>query len=152
MYDKRELTQKGGGDTEVCPFDLFITTTESGDPAVKVWPGTLGGVVISNYNQPLEITSTGVYFVIIRGTTTGYKITAAEAYVDSDPPDPQEPTLDKAPTTVDILIGVVVDNVVYKTWSCTNMIGVPVVAYHTNKASPVEAGSSPFNYYYVWDL
>lgn len=150
-YDTRELTQQGGGQTEICPFDLLLSTDEDGNPTVSVWPGTVGGVLIDNYNEGLPIEDTGTQYIQMTATTNGKYIQSAKVEIVDSQPDAQEPTQDSAPNDLKVLIGIIVNGEAFKIWGCSNMIGVPMVAYHTDKNS-VEPGESPFNYFYVWNL
>lgn len=130
------------------PFDIILTGGE-----ISIWPGTVNGYLPSNIFDtfPYDMESKPTVYVKLVASTDGYGLVNAQIVVDSNPPDINYPEENFAPTSFNVLIGIVADAIVYKTWGGGNMRAVTSQAIIQEKEAP-EPGSSPYIYWWKWDI
>jgi len=143
--------QSGGGS---CPFTV-TTAPVSGDTTslhVSVTAGTVNSLLPSNNFDTFTISTTGLYQVKVRalGDGDGKDITSCSLLVDTDPPEVQVPTPFALPSTVDILIAVILNGTVYRTIGCGSIQLTGTQEFITNPESPADPGMLNYIAYYAW--
>lgn len=100
---------------------------------------------------PITYDPTTVRYVKLEVTTDGYKPTGVDIVAEAGSTGAIGSTADTAPTTFEILIGVLNENVRYQTWQSGNITVAPALGITAGKAVPVP-GTSPYTYYYSWSI
>jgi hypothetical protein len=151
-------TQGGGTSTPATlhPFQIFSTQDPESDPEnptylVTVRPGTLNGVLASNWTIEEECGEDELGYVVLTATTTSNGIVSTELSFDSSPPTAeQSPVKWGLPTSFEVLIGLVrgpqVWQVVYD-----NLSYAGVKRITTDRATPA-IGQLPYDNWYIWQL
>ena len=144
----------GGGNSTKYPWDIVAypdpNSTSNNPPyKAKIVPGTIGGILPSNYDVELDV-GTGLKYAIVDCTTNGEMVTSATISFTSTFPSPISATPDKAPTSFKVCFGMVKKEAnkapeVYSFWK-RSLSAVPNAAYAT---APTNA-NDPTKYYYVW--
>ena len=148
LYVRRQ--KPGESAAETC--DAFkINLTEVADPAytMLLTPGAINQAVPSNILTPIAYNSTTDRYVKLKVTTDGFALTGVTVALESTPTDPISTTVNAAPTSFDILIGVISQGVITQVWTDCNMLATLTLALVESKTIP-EPGTSPYNFYYTW--
>jgi hypothetical protein len=148
----------GGTSTQATthPFQIFSRQDPESDPEnptylVTVRPGTLNGVLASNWSDEEECGEEELGYVVLTVTTTSNGIVSTELSFDSSPPTTeQSPVKWGLPTSFKVLIGLVrgpqVWQVVYD-----NLSYAGVKRITTDRATPA-IGQLPYDNWYIWQL
>ena len=138
------------------PFQIFSNTDPDSDPEnptylVTVRPGTLNGVLASNWTIEEECGEDELGYVVLTATATSNGIVSTELSFDSSPPTAeQSPVKWGLPTSFEVLIGLVrgpqVWQVVYD-----NLSYAGVKRITTDRATPA-IGQLPYDNWYIWQL
>jgi hypothetical protein len=151
------LPRGGGTSTPTThPFQIFSRQDPESDPEnptylVTVRPGTLNGVLASNWTDEEECGEDELGYVVLTVTTTSNGIVSTELSFDSSPPTAeQSPVKWGLPTSFKVLIGLVrgpqVWQVVYD-----NLSYAGVKRITTDRATPA-IGQLPYDNWYIWQL
>lgn len=149
----------GGGGSVQSPWDIVAypdPASMNQDPPptnppykAKIVPGTIGGILPSNYDEEIDV-GTGLKYGIVDCSTNGEMVTSATISFTSTFPSPISATADKAPTSFKVCFGMVNKEAnkapeVYNFWK-RSPSAVPNAAY---AIAPTTSGQ-PVKYYYVW--
>jgi hypothetical protein len=149
---------RGGTSTPATfhPFQIFSRQDPESDPEnptylVTVRPGTLNGVLASNWSDEEECGEEELGYVVLTATATSNGIVSTELSFDSSPPTAeQSPVKWGLPTSFKVLIGLVrgpqVWQVVYD-----NLSYAGVKRITTDRATPA-IGQLPYDNWYIWQL
>jgi hypothetical protein len=137
--------QRGGGTstpTTFHPFQIFSRQDPESDPEnptylVTVRPGTLNGVLASNWTDEEECGEEELGYVVLIATATSNGIVSTELSFDSSPPTAeQSPVKWGLPTSFKVLIGLVrgpqVWQVIYDNLSYAGVKRITIVACGTS--------------------
>lgn len=141
----------------VCPFDVTISEIDPASPSdtskkINVAAGSMNNLIPDNNFADFDFTVSDLIYVIATGTSDGKKITSVTLNVGTTAPTPQVPTASSLPTSVDILIAVVVAAKPYRVIPCGSITLNGAEQFITDTSSPAEPGQLPYIPYYVWSM
>jgi hypothetical protein len=147
--------QRGGTPTTpIQPWDLLAqpdpdSTAENPPYKIKVQPGTLNGILPSNWDEEFDAAATGLYYAKAKITTDGEAVTGVSIEIDTSPPSVQEPVEFGLQTDIEYLFGL------FSQGSAFRMIGNGSISlltriYLVTTADPPAApGESPYDIFYI---
>jgi hypothetical protein len=151
------VAPQGGGTgppATLHPFQIFSRQDPDSDPEnptylVTVRPGTLNGVLASNWTIEEECGEDELGYVVLTATATSNGIVSTSLSFDASPPTAeQSPVKWGLPTSFKVLIGLVrgpqVWQVVYD-----NLSYAGIKRITTDRESP-EVGQLPYDNWYIW--
>lgn len=142
------------GSSTYCPFTIRLTTKAgtiggSGGVEVSLSPGTVNGIMPGNNMQPKPLNEGGASYVVVKCTSDGKVVVSAQWDILKSPPTATVATIDVAPTTFDVLVGIIADSVVSRVIPCANIVAQIVPSIQTDRVSYL-AGQRNYNQYYNW--
>lgn len=140
----------GGSSNAPCPFDMTLTA-EGSNYRLTIYPGTINGIVPDNYLSGILISQGGAHYIYASCTTSNGSITSATLEAYSIPQTPSLPTINYPPSTLKILIGIIIGSTEYRVANCSNFTVSSVEVFRLSKASPVQ-GMMPYDIYYNWNI
>lgn len=153
------LSGPGGGSAGVdqaCPLEASLTTTTSGY-TVTVAPGTINGLIASNYlacmsvaSSPLSGTTASAHYVVADAVTDGKQLTSWSLDITSSAPAAPTPTTPLAPTTFEWPLAVVATSgSIYQLAPCA-MLNALVEESVTVAGTLSTPYDNAFETYYYW--
>jgi hypothetical protein len=142
----------GGGSptTTLYPFDVEFTG--SGSPlTASVRPGTLNGLIPTNYTDTYSVTNPGVYYLVLSATAAAGEIASCSLSMDASPPAGIPVTLGEPPVAFSYLLGVVIDGVWYRTIGNGSLTAAGQEVFRISKTAP-DPGTLPYEIYYTWNI
>ena len=130
------------------PWDLVA---EDANPPylVRVRPGTLNGILPTNWDIEEECASTGLFYAKAVIATDGEAITGVTIEIDASPPAVQEPVEFGIAASVEYLFGLFSEGAVYRVIGAGHIV-LPTRTWLVTSADPVAApGESPYDIYYL---
>jgi hypothetical protein len=150
------LNIKPGLGGKTCPFTVTTAADPStpGNVIVSVSAGTVNSLLSSNNFDTPSVDSTEIVQVKVHVLTDGNAVTSCTLVIDDTPAATQTPTPFALPSTVDILIAVIVNGVPYRTIGCGSIQLTGALAYTTSYSaeSPAPPGVSDITSYYAWTV
>jgi hypothetical protein len=150
--------QSGGGGTPatIQPWDLIAQVDPDADPEdenppylVRVRPGTLNGILPTNWDIEEECAATGLFYAKAVIATDGEAITGVTIEIDASPPAVQEPVEFGIAASVEYLFGLFSEGAVYRVIGAGQIV-LPTRTWLVTSADPVAApGESPYDIYYL---
>lgn len=140
----------GSGSSGPCPFDMTLSV-EGGNYRLTVYPGTINGIVPDNYLSGILISQGGAHYIYASCTTSNGSITSVTLESSTTVQTPSLPTLNYPPTTLKVLVGIIIGSTEYKVANCSNFTVSSVEVFRLPKASPVQ-GMMPYDIYYNWNI
>jgi hypothetical protein len=148
--------QRGGTNTASTPqpWDIIATPdpeSESENPPyiLRVRPGTLNGILPSNWDIEEEVAGTGLFYAKAVIATDGEAVTGVTIEIDSSPPDAQEPVEFGIASSVEYLFGLFAEGQVYRVIGAGQIALAPQQWLVTSADPAASAGESPYDIYYV---
>jgi hypothetical protein len=147
---------RGGGSAPATrqPWDLVVTTdpqSESEPPAylVSVRPGTLNGILPSNWNiqQPIEADDEDLYYAKAVIATDGQDITGVTIEIDTTVPEIATAGLFSVPASIDYLFGLYQSGQVYRVIGDGHIVLSPQVWLTVERGGALP-GELPYELYY----
>jgi hypothetical protein len=140
----------GGGGAAVYPFDVISAGTSS----FTVQPGTMSGLLPSNYGSTFTPTPSTTYYLELNCTASSGQIATVALNFASSAPSAIPVNMGQPPTSFSFLLGILVtDGTGGGTWfRCIapgSLFAIGALQYQTNKASPAP-GTLPFDNWYTW--
>lgn len=148
--DQIKSPPPGGGGTPPTelPFDVSFDT--AGDPRdTFVRPGTINGVLPTNFDDTFSLAASGVYYLVLNVTASDGEIASATLSFDGSPPAGIPTLQGQPPTAFAYLLGVVVDLVWYRTIGNGSLAAAGSEVFRVSKTSP-SPGTLPYDIYYTW--
>lgn len=139
----------GGGSTPVYPFDVSLTG--SGTLTAAVQPGTINGLIPSNFLSTFSISALATGYLVLSVTTSGGQVTGAVLSLPSSPPVGVPVNMGQPPTTFDYLLGAVVNGVWFRVIGPGSLAAASVEAFRVTKTAPAP-GTLPYDIYYTWNI
>lgn len=147
--------QRGGGSTPATrqPWDLIArpdpeSTAENPPYLVTVQPGTLNGILPSNWDTEFTAQPTGLYYAKAVITTDGQAITGVTIEFDTNAPSIQEPVEFGIASSIDYLFGVFAEGSVYRVIDDGDISLLPTEWLVVSANPAAQAGESPYDIYY----
>ena len=137
---------EGAAAAQTKPFTISISGT-----SYTLFPGTINSLAPSNILSTFVYTPATTRFVKLRVTTNGKAVTGATIVDEATPTGAIDATENAAPTTFDVLIGVIADGTVFQVWQLQNIRALLLVAQVQSKVTPVP-GTSPYIFFYTWAI
>jgi len=136
---------------KLCPFDITLTGTGA-NQIVKFRPGTVNFLLPDNLldGVPVSTTPSSIFKVKVKATSDGKSITGSTIIIDTNDPVVQTPTPFGLPSTVEILIGMIVGTKVFKVIPCGNITLIGQGQFITNANPPAQPGTLNYIQYYTW--
>lgn len=143
----------GGGGAPITrqPWDLIARVDPDADPEdetppylVRVQPGTLNGILPSNWDEEFECVGTGLHYAKAVIATDGEAVTGVTIAIDTTQPVVQEPVEFGIENPVEHLFGLFLEGTVYRVISAGHITISPKLWLTTQKPSPPAAGELPF--------
>lgn len=136
------------------PFDVsFINITGTTQEAV-IRPGTLNGIIPSNYLTTYVQNRTGTQYYLVLNVTMGgtpIEVTAVSLTFGTSPPAGIPTAAGGPPTSWDYLLGAVLEGVWYRTIGPGSLVAFPVESYRVSQSNPTP-GTLPYDIYYTMDV
>jgi len=141
----------GGMAATEYPFDLTLIDA-GGTYTGKFRPGTVNGLIPSNYLSLTGISKTGTIYIGIVCTFSNAEIQTAQfasgvVWLDGMPTSMGVP-----PTNVNILTHVIVDGTIFRVLGPGNPWLTPSAIFETDKAGPLSPGEKPTDVWYTYNL
>jgi hypothetical protein len=137
------------------PWDLIARVDPDADPEdesppylVRVQPGTLNGILPSNWDEEFECAGTGLHYAKAVIATDGQAITGVTIEVDTTEPSIQTPIEFGIDSSVEYLFGTFEEGNASRVIGDGHITLTPVVWLVTSAAPAASPGESPFDLYY----
>jgi hypothetical protein len=140
-----------GRSTTVCPFDISLTVPSVGNLKATFRPGTINGLLPSNYLTGVTFSSASTQYLSLDCTVTNGAIVSAAFVAEGSQPGDITPTLGQPPASFKYLVALVANGTAYKILSCGNIQARPAEAFRLDRVSPT-AGQLPYDIYYTWNF
>jgi hypothetical protein len=138
---------RGGGTSTQAPtrqpWDLIARVDPDADPEdetppylVTVQPGTLNGILPSNWDIEESLPSTGLHYAKAVILTDGESVTDVSIEIDNNPPTVQEPQLFAVSSTIELTFGLFFEGQVFRTIAAGSIVVAPTPYLVTDKATP----------------
>lgn len=106
-------TGSGGSAPSPLPWDITVENSTENSYTLKIQPGTLAGVLPSNWDAEFTATADDLYYGIAKVTTDGQFVTGVEIDIADTPPQLQPPVKFGLAEDIDILFGLFKEGVSY---------------------------------------
>ena len=143
--------QRGGATAAVSqPWDLIARTSESNPNQyiVTVRPGTLNGILPSNWDEEFTCANTGIYYAKAVVATDGLSVTGVTLEIDTNAPSAQDPQPFGVEASIDYLFGLFSEGQVYRVIGSGHINLVPEQWLTKDKSFPADAGELPYEIFY----
>jgi hypothetical protein len=142
----------GGGSTPAATYPFDVSFSGSANPRdTLVQPGTINGVLPTNYDTVFSLAAVGVYYLVLTVTALDGEIASAVLSMDASPPAGVPTILGQPPTSFAYLLGVIVDLVWYRTIGPGSLAAAGAEVFRVSKTSP-SPGTLPYDIYYTWNV
>ena len=137
--------------TTAQPWDLVAVKDpeNEGEYKVTVVPGTLNGILPSNWDINENVTSTELHYAKAIMATDGQSITGVTIEIDTTAPTVQVPQTFAVQTSVEYLFGLFFDGQTYRAIPSGHIELLPAQWLVKNKATPAAAGALPYDIFYL---
>lgn len=142
----------GSASSESRPWDIYVENAQGEEGNIsytlKVMPGTLAGILPSNWDDEFTVNGDGLFYGIARVTTDGEYISAVEIDIASQPPLEQEAVKFGLSTEIDIVFGLFKEGSAYNVVNSGNInVRGQVVLVTTPETLPA-VGQPMFDLYF----
>jgi hypothetical protein len=156
MWFKGQVTEAFPPEDITFPWDIitYPDPDSQGPLANRPWkakivPGTIGGILPSNYDEELNV-GTGLNYAVVNCTTNGESVTSATIQFTNSFPAPENASVDRAPSSFKTCFGMVDKQVdksptVFSFWK-RSPSAVPNAAFVTQRSDPAQ----PHQFNYTW--
>lgn len=138
------------------PWDLQARVDPDADPEdanppylVRVRPGTLNGILPTNWDIEEECAGTGLFYAKAVIATDGEAITGVTIEIDANPPTVQEPVEFGIENPVEYLFGLFLEGSVYRVIGAGHITISPKLWLTAEKQSLPAPGELPFLQYFT---
>ena len=148
---RRARPSLGGGTGVVYPFDL--TLVDAGADFTGVFrPGTVNGLIPSNYLSLTGISKTATVYIGIVCTLSNAAIQTATFAAGGTAPAAYLVTMSVPPTTLSILTHVVVAGVIYRVLGPSSITVTPSTSFVTDKTTTLVPGEKSTDTWYTYSV
>jgi hypothetical protein len=150
--------EAGAGGTPITrqPWDLIASVDPAAAPEdtnppylVRVRPGTLNGILPSNWDKEFKCAGKGLHYAKAVIATDGEVVTGVTIAIDTTAPAAQEPQEFAIATKVEYLFGLFSEGSVYRPIGAGHITISPQVWITTSAEPAASPGESPYDIYYV---
>lgn len=144
----------GGGSAPavIYPFDItFSAGSDSSHAKATIQPGTLNGLIPSNYTTTYDLDITTTYYLVLSVTATDGAITGCSLSMPTTAPSPIPVLMGAPPTSFDYLLGVVISKAWFRVIGNGSLTANGQEVFRVSKTSPAP-GTLPYDIYYTWSL
>lgn len=146
------VSSGGGGPAPAGPYPFDVEFSGSGSPlTATIRPGTINGLLPSDYSDTYSITVPGLYYFVLSATVASGEVSAATLSMDGSPPPGIPVELGEPPVAFQYLLGVIVDGVWYRTIGPGSLNAAGQEVFRISKLSPTP-GTLPYEIYYTWNI
>lgn len=147
----------GGSGTPATPqpWDLIARVDPDADPEdenppylVRVRPGTLNGILPSNWDEEFECAGTGLHYAKAIIATDGEAVTGVTIEIDTTEPTAQEPQEFGIETEIEYLFGLFAEGQVYRVIGPGHITLLPQVWLVKDKNAAAAPGQFPYDIFY----
>jgi hypothetical protein len=138
------------------PWDIIATPDPDADPEdenpsyiLRVRPGTLNGILPTNWDIEEEVAGTGLFYAKAVIATDGEAVTGVTIEIDDSPPDAQQPVEFGIETNIEYLFGLFAEGQVYRVVGAGQISLLPRQYFVRNAEPPAEAGELPYDIFYI---
>jgi hypothetical protein len=144
----------GGGSAAPSPFDVIMGTPVMGVPNATFQPGTINGILPSNYASSFTLAASTTYFVTLDVTASAGQITSATLSFASSAPAAIPVNASSPPNSFSFMLGLLVTDALgggewFRTIGDGSLTAAGSLVYQVNAVSPAP-GTLPFTNYYTW--
>lgn len=147
---------RGGGTPAITqPWDLIARVDPDANPEdenppyiVRVRPGTLNGILPTNYEIEQEVNGTSLYYAKAVITTDGEFATSVTIEIDTSPPQEQEPQLFGIEDTIEYLFGIFSEGQAFRVIGAGHITLEYQIVLIVSAQAP-QPGELPFELYYA---
>jgi len=144
---------KGGPAPTRQPWDLIATpdpdsTSENPPYKIRVQPGTLNGILPSNWDEEFTAQPTGLHYAKAVITTDGEAITGVTIEINTTAPTEQQPQLFAIEQSIEILFGLFAEGQAYRVIAPGDIRLRSVPWLVTSPNTPRDFGELPYDIYY----
>jgi hypothetical protein len=135
-----------GGGAGPGPWDVSVSTVQD-EPTqflAKVRPGTLNGILPSNWDEEFTMSGTSIYYAKAIITTDGESVSGVTIEISTDAPAVQVPQSFGIETTVEYLFGLIGSGGSYRTIGAGHIELLPTVWLTKSADAPVAPGELPW--------
>jgi hypothetical protein len=135
------------------PWDLIArpdpeSNSENPPYIVRVQPGTLNGILPSNWDIEEDVAGTGLFYAKAVIATDGEAVTGVTIEIDNSPPDAQQPVEFGIASSVEYLFGLFAEGQAYRVIGAGHIVLAPEQWFVTPANPAASAGESPYDIYY----
>jgi hypothetical protein len=149
------VAPQSGGTTPITrqPWDLIATpdpdsTAENPPYKIRVQPGTLNGILPSNWDEEFTAQPTGLHYAKAVIATDGEAITGVTIELNTTVPTEQEPQLFAIEQSIEILFGLFAEGQAYRVIAPGDIRLRSVPWLVTSPNTPRDFGELPYDIYY----
>lgn len=143
---------RGGTSTSASPqpWDLIAreNPNSEGQYLVTVRPGTLSGILPTNWDEEFSANDTGLYYAKAVIATDGEAITGVTIDFDTSEPQIQDPQKFSVQTSIEYLFGLFAGGTAYRVIGSGHITVLPQEWLIVSAAPPAAPGESPYGVYY----
>jgi hypothetical protein len=141
----------GGASAGPYPFDVELIPVDEDEQTAIVRPGTINGLLATNYLDTFPLDPENVYYLVANITTADGEITAYTLSFDSSAPAGIPTAVGLPPTSFTYLLGIVNLTTWFRTIGLGSLVATSVEAFRVSKTSPAP-GTLPYEIWYTWQL
>jgi hypothetical protein len=135
------------------PWDLLARAATNSNPenptyTIRVRPGTLNGILPSNWDQEFTANNTSLYYAKAVIATDGEAITGVTIAINATEPDAQEPQLFAIQESIEILFGLFQSGATYRVIAPGDIRLRSVPWLVVSPDTPRDFGELPYDIYY----
>jgi hypothetical protein len=146
----------GGTPATIQPWDLQTRVDPEADPEdetppylIRVRPGTLNGILPTNWDEEFEYPGTGLWYAKAVVATDGEAVTGVTIVINGTAPTVQQPVEFGIEASIEYLFGLFFEGQVYRVIGAGQIV-LQVRTWLVTAADPAAApGESPYDIYYV---
>ena len=146
-----KLPQGGSTPTAIQPWDLQARIDPAADPEdetppylIRVRPGTLNGILPTNWDEEFEYPGTGLWYAKAVVATDGEAITGVTIVINGTAPTVQQPVEFGIQNPVQYLFGLFLEGAVYRVIGAGHITISPKLWLTTERQTLPAPGELPF--------
>lgn len=146
---------KGGGSSGAAAiaYPLDLTLVDAGATFTGVFrPGTVNGLIPSNYLALTGIAKTGTVYIGVVCTLSNAAVQTAVLAAGASPPPAYQVTKNIPPTDLSILTHVVVDGTIYRVIGPSSITVTPSTSFVTDKTTTLVPGEKSTETWYTYSV
>lgn len=137
----------GGASASPQPWDIYVVDSDENTFTVKVRPGTIAGILPSNWDEEFSCSKDQLYYGKVVVTTDGKNVTSATIEIDQTAPTQQDTLEFAVDSEAQFLFGLF-ENEGFRTTTSGNISAFPSLQLTTSKNPPAAPGESPYVLWY----